>query len=172
MRALTAAFVLALSTVASAQTPPAPPSCDGAEYRALDFWIGEWDAYRSGSDALIGRSSITREEAGCVIHEHWTGGAGSSGQSFNIYERMTDQWEQYWVSSTGEITHYVGGPIDHGMQLTASGDRTALAPDAVFFSRVTLTAQPDGSVRQVGETSGDGQSWTQRYDMTYRRGAN
>ncbi|HYD86167.1 MAG TPA: hypothetical protein VEA80_01715 [Vitreimonas sp.] len=173
MRTRLTAFAAALflAPLAHAQTSqPPPPTCEAAEHRQLDFWIGEWDAFRSDTNAQVGRSSVTREEAGCVIHEHWTAANGGvTGQSFNIFERMSGQWEQYWVSSNGEITHYIGGPIENGLQLTAVGDRSAIAPGAVFQSRVTLTAQPDGTVRQVGETSGDGQTWTRRYDITYRR---
>jgi len=171
MRPLLAALaLLLLSSPALAQTQPQPPNCSAPEYRALDFWVGEWDAYRSDTNALVGRSSVTREENGCVIHEHWSAANdGVTGQSFNIYERLTGQWEQYWVSSTGEITHYFGAPIAGGMQLTAVGDRSAIAPGAVFQSRVTLTTEPDGAVRQVGETSSNGQAWTTRYAILYRR---
>ncbi len=38
---------LTLTTPALAQQQPAPPTCEAAEYRAFDFWIGEWDAFRA-----------------------------------------------------------------------------------------------------------------------------
>ncbi len=168
MRLLLAACVLAAASPALAQ-PQAPPTCEAPNYRAMDFWVGEWDAFRADTNAQVGRSSVTREENGCLIHEHWTGANGQSGQSFNIYERLTGEWEQYWVSSAGEITHYRGGPVSKGMQLTAENDRSVIAPDAVFSSRVTLLQESDGAVRQIGETSSDRQNWTTQYVIIYRR---
>ena len=58
MRTLFAAFAtLALSTPALAQQQQMP-NCEAAEYRAFDFWIGEWDAVRADNNAPAGRSSI------------------------------------------------------------------------------------------------------------------
>jgi hypothetical protein len=165
--AVIAAFALLDAPAHSQQ--PAPPTCAAAEHRALDFWIGEWDAYATGTDTLVGRSSIRSEDAGCVIIEQWTGARGGSGRSLNIYDRETQRWEQFWVDSSGGLVHFVGGPTENGMQLTAERERSHHAPGVEYQSRVTLTAQPDGAVRQVGETSGDGQTWTLRYDYTYRR---
>jgi hypothetical protein len=36
---------------------------------------------------------------------------------------------------------------------------------------MTFSRNGDGSVRQLGETSVDGETWTARYDFTYRRRA-
>jgi hypothetical protein len=172
MLALTAfAALLGLAPAALAQSAqPAPPTCDVSEHRALDFWIGEWDVYVTGGDTLAGRSSIRGEEAGCVITEQWRSeGSPLTGRSLNVYDRETRRWEQFWVSSAGGLTHFIGAPIENGMVLTAPEARIWFAPGAVFQSRITLTRQPDGSVRQHGETSPDGQTWTTRYDYTYRR---
>lgn len=164
-----AALMVAPTALAqTAQTPPPPPTCDAPEHRALDFWIGEWDVYATGTDTLAGRSSIQSAETGCVITEIWRG-EGFTGRSLNIYDRETARWEQFWVSSIGGVTHFIGGPTEDGMVLTAPQARIWLAPGAVFQSRMTLTPLPDGSVRQHGETSSDGETWTTRYDYNYRR---
>lgn len=169
----TVAALILLTTAAAAQTPP--PNCEAPEYRAFDFWIGEWDAYETGTDNLAGRSTIAREDAGCTITEHWRSqdGSGYTGRSINIYDRQTGRWEQYWVDSTGEATHFVGGPIEGGaMRITdAANVRTGVNNGQPFQVRMTFTPNADGSVRQHGETSGDGVSWTSRYDFTYRRHA-
>lgn len=167
--ALLAAF--ALVAPASAQQQQQMPTCEAAEHRALDFWIGEWDAHRADTNALGGRSTISSIQSGCAIREQWTsvGGPAFSGESLNIYDRVSGRWEQYWVSSTGNRTHFVGGPIENGMQLTTP-TALALSPGAEpQFRRVTLTAQPDGTVHQRGETSADGQTWTLGYLLVYRR---
>ena len=166
------AFALALLCAAPnafAQTPPAPPTCAGGQHRAFDFWIGEWDAYVSGTDNLAGRSSIKSEDAGCVITEHWQSVRQPySGRSLNIYDRATGQWNQFWVDSTGEVTRFVGGPHQGGMRLTDPANIAAGQPGPTH-TRMTFTPNPDGSVRQHGESSPDGQIWTTTYDFTYRR---
>lgn len=174
MRTIFAAFaVLGVSTSAAlAQNQqPTPPTCEAAEHRAFDFWIGEWDAYVTGTENLAGRSSIRSEDSGCVITEHWTSvGAPYSGRSLNLYDRATGHWEQFWVDSTGEVTRFVGGPHEGGMRLTDPANVTSRSPTPVH-TRMTFTPNPDGSVRQHGETSPDGETWTTRYDFTYRRRA-
>ncbi len=169
-----AALALALlcaAPAALAQTP-APPTCAAPQHRAFDFWIGEWDAYVTGTENLAGRSSIKSEDAGCVITEHWQSvRAPYSGRSLNIYDRASGQWSQFWTDSTGEVTRFVGGPIEGGaMRLTDPANIAAGQPGPQH-TRMTFTPNPDGSVRQHGETSPDGQTWTTSYDFTYRRRA-
>lgn len=166
-----ASIILIGCAHAQRQTPAAPPpTCDAPAHRAFDFWLGEWDVYVSGAETLAGRSTIAREDAGCVITEHWRSQrAQYSGRSLNIYERISGHWEQFWVDSTGDITHFVGGPFERGMRLVAEDD---VGPNnaAPVFNRMTFTPNPDGSVRQHGEQSVDrGATWTTTYDFTYRR---
>lgn len=173
MRFLIAAAILATAALvphASAQQQPAPPNCSAAEHRALDFWIGEWDAYRTDNNVLAGRSSITSEDSGCVIHEHWESvgqNAGYTGQSLNIYNRTTGHWEEYWNDTTGAVTHFIGGPIAGGAVQMTTGDQGAQASNR--YNRVTFTPQSDGTVIQRGENSVDGQTWTLGYQLVYRR---
>ena len=53
---------LLLAQAASAQaTPPPPPPCTGAEFEALDFWVGDWDVYPNGRDTMVAHSKIDLE---------------------------------------------------------------------------------------------------------------
>lgn len=167
---ITAFATLAIAWPAFAQTPPPAPTCDTAEYRAFDFWIGEWDAFRADTNAPAGRSSIKSEDAGCVITEHWTslGTAGYSGRSLNIYDRASGRWEQFWVDSTGNRVHFIGGPTDTGMRVTTAAP-VAVAPGQQAYSRMTFTNNVDGTVLQHGEQSADGTTWTTAYAFIYRR---
>lgn len=173
MRLLLAVTVVApalLTSHASAQQQQAPPTCSASEHRALDFWVGEWDAYRTDNNVLSGRSSITSENNGCVIHEHWESvgqGAGYTGQSLNIYNRTTGHWEEFWNDTTGNVAHFIGGPIAGGAVQMTTGDQGPNAPNR--YARVTFTPQPDGTVIQRGETSADGQTWAVGYQFVYRR---
>jgi hypothetical protein len=170
MRTLFAAIAtLTLTTPAFAQQQQALPTCEGVEYRAFDFWIGEWDAERADTNAPAGRSSIRSEDAGCVITEHWTSvSVPYSGRSLNIYDRATQKWEQFWVDSTGNRVRFVGGPTATGMQV-ATETPVFVAPGQQAYSRMTFTNNPDGTVLQHGEQSVDGQTWTTSYAFIYRR---
>jgi hypothetical protein len=170
MRVLLAALAILIAPAPVSAQQPQLPNCEAAEHRALDFWIGEWDAYRADTNALSGHSTITSIQAGCVVREQWTSaGTAHSGESYNIYDRVSGRWEQYWVSSTGNRTHYVGGPIENGMQLTTPVPSATSASGTAVFWRVTLTAQPDGTVHQRGQNSTDGTNWTTNYLLIYRR---
>lgn len=181
MRTLLSALAAALLSVAcaSAQTqsaqsapPPAPPNCNDAAHHALDFWVGEWDAFRADNNTLSGRSSITASDGGCVINEHWTSiGApfAYSGRSLNSFDRDSGKWEQYWADSTGAHIYFVGGVGEGGAISMATLGASPSGPNgAVQWRRVTLTPLPDGTVRQQGDSSTDGQTWTLSYALIYR----
>jgi hypothetical protein len=170
MRTLIAILaVLALATSASAQPQQQSPTCDSHDFHAFDFWVGEWDAFRADTNAPAGRSSIRSEDAGCVVTEHWTSlNTPYSGRSLNIYDRTSRQWEQFWVDSTGNRVHFIGGPIENGMRITTEAPVT-VAPGQQAYSRITFTNNSDGTVLQHGEQSADGQTWTTSYAFIYRR---
>lgn len=158
-----ALFALPLAAAPAAQAQPAtpPPACTAPEHRAFDFWIGEWKAYVTGTDNLAGLSTITREDGGCVITEHWRSQVSSfTGRSLNIYSASKKHWEQFWVDSTGNITHFIGHATPDGMDLVAGDDNA---------TRMIFTHNADGTVRQHGQVSTDsGKTWTDSYDFTYR----
>lgn len=166
---LFACLAAALAQPAMAQQATPPPACTDASNRAFDFWIGEWKAYVTGTDNLAGLSTITREDGDCVITEHWRSQVSTfTGRSLNIYSADAKHWEQFWVDSTGDITHFIGQATLDGMDLIAEDDTSPGQP-APVFARMIFTHNPDGTVRQHGLTSSDrGKSWTDSYDFTYR----
>lgn len=153
------AVVLAQATV------PAPPKCDAPEYRQLDFWVGDWNVTVGGGHA--GTNLVTLEESRCLVHEHWTGARGETGQSFNFYNRDDGAWHQVWVSSNGNVLNLTGH-YSHGT-LTYAGENRK--PDGtVLHHRLSFHANPDGTVRQLWETSSDGGStWATSFDGLYAR---
>ncbi len=167
-RILLALAALALAAPAFAQTPPRPPTCEASEHRAFDFWIGEWDVFVTGGEQLAGRSTIASEDRGCVITEHYESTrAPFTGRSLNMYDRAERQWVQVWMDSQGDITRFAGAATPTGMQLTAPNDVSPSA-QTPHFTRMTFTRNADGTVRQHGEASPDGEAWTTTYDFTYR----
>jgi hypothetical protein len=149
---------------AQAQQPP-QPTCDGAEYRQFDFWLGEWDVTVRGRPA--GQSVITSGEKGCLIHEQWTSAGGGTGQSMNFYDRTDGKWHQVWVASNGSVLRFSGGLENGAMAYSSQGVR----PDGTkVLHRLVFTPNPDGTVRQHWTTSTDeGRTWQDAFDGLYRR---
>jgi hypothetical protein len=110
-------------------------------------------------------SVIERQLDGCVIQENWLPQGLGAGKSFNTYNRVTKQWEQYYVDGRGTITHYTGTFHPDGN----------LYFEAVQFAstnrlRMTFFNQGPSQVRQLGHTSTDGgKTWTVSFDLTYVR---
>jgi hypothetical protein len=142
------------------------PCAHVSENRQFDFWLGDWQV-RSKEGTVVGKNSITVENSDCWIHEHWDGGLGGAGESFNFYNATTKKWHQTWVDDQGEIAEFDGDFHDGAMRL--EGYRQG--PGQVRIpARLTLTPLPDGTVRQLGENSMDeGKTWTVLYDFIYAK---
>jgi hypothetical protein len=162
-RAVPAALLLALAGAGlSAQNAPPTFGCPGPEFRQFDFWVGQWEVTVQGNPA--GTNIITREEQGCLIHEHWTGAKGGTGQSFNFFDASTRQWNR--SQSTPSSLRLSGTFADNQMRLTG----VAPGPDGKpQQQRLTFFKNADGTVRQLWETSSDGSSWQVAFDGLYRR---
>lgn len=155
--------------------PPAPPppiDCTDADHSAFDFWIGEWDVSATGTAAVVARSTISSTAGGCAIEEdyHQTLGPGGvpttyNGVSFSAFDaRRGGVWRQFYMDSNGGVTVFEGGLSEAGAMVLEAPGR----PGSI--QRMTVSPEPDGSVRQRGESSTDGgATWTPGYDFTYRR---
>lgn len=173
MRPRRACLVLALTLAgapALAGAQSAPPGCKTPMHRQFDFWIGEWTVTDSARTVTMGRNSVTLEDSGCTIHEHWVAGGSvpNTGQSLNAYDAVTRQWGQDWIGSGGDVLHLRGGLRDGAMVLEQEGPNPAGA--GVLRQRVTWTPKPDGRVRQLWETSTDGgRTWSSSFDGWYAK---
>lgn len=165
-----ATTLLGASHSARAQLPPPvprdPPSnCAAPEHRQLDFWIGDWDVYRTGTQELAGRSKVESAYHGCAIREEWRPFDLLDGGSLSSYDRAAKIWRQTWVDATGSRLEYSGQFLSDRLVLTGMRkNRTGAA------ETIRVTQYPQGSsVRQIGETSPDGgRRWSPWYDYTYR----
>lgn len=168
---------------APAAPPPKPPDCSAPEHRQFDFWVGEWDvapnpATRPANAPAppLGRKPasnvIEKAHRGCVIVENWDDGQGGTGQSFNVYDRVRQRWQQTWVDSNGGLHEYWGGLKDGNMVFLGEAP---LPPAAKFAGKRTirLTFFPLGpdKVRQFSESLGSDGTWTVNYDLIYTRRA-
>jgi hypothetical protein len=147
---------LAVPGTAMAQTAPATLApCATPEYRAFDFWVGEWDVFANGSTTQVATSSIEKIK-------------GSGGGSFSHYDSERHYWRQAWVDGSGARVDFDGGPADGRMILTGHwANVVAKGQDGLI--RMTYSKEPDGAVRQHGEQSLDhGLSWTTSFDFIYK----
>ncbi|MEQ9304285.1 MAG: hypothetical protein RJQ14_10255, partial [Marinoscillum sp.] len=132
--------------------------------RHFDFWIGKWDVLVNGQK--VGVNNITLAEGGCALHERYTTARIYSGQSINYYDPLDKKWHQVWVDSGGGVLDYTEVDRSEGMiQFEADYLNSA---GVLTKSRLTFTANDDGSVRQLFEASSDsGETWTASFDGLY-----
>lgn len=161
-------FLAAVLVAQAAAAASPPPKCEGEAYAAFDFWIGEWDVYRSGTDTPVARSRIEKLYGGCAIRESWMPLKGGGGGSLSGHDPASGRWHQTWIGSAPGPVHFDGGPSGGAMVLT--GWWPGSGPGrADGLTRMTYSPLGDGAVRQLGEFSADhGLTWATSFDLIYR----
>jgi hypothetical protein len=139
--------------------------CKASEYRQFDFWLGDWDAYESGSTTPEAHVKISRALDGCAIREQYESADGYEGESLSMYDKSRKVWQQSWFTNRGYMLVVEGTFHDGAMELTGS-DR---APDRKE-RRVRGTWKPeDNGVRETAFRSTDeGKTWTQWFDLEFK----
>ncbi len=160
-------YVMAWPAAAAALAGPVAaqvsPRCADAEFRQMDFWVGNWDV-TDASGEKVGESTVAPMLSRCAVREEWRSGE-MIGTSVNMYDKPSGVWRQMWVDNFGAVLRMEGGWSAGSMVL--SGERKG-ADGKVRQLRVTLTPMEDGSVRQRQERSEDGgKSWTVIFDARY-----
>lgn len=151
---------------AETQTEITPAPCSDPQFRAFDFWVGDWDVF-SEDGAQIGVNSITIEEKGCLLVERWTDANGNTGQSYNFVDHATGKWRQVWVSP-GMVIDYIGGADENGA-MVLEGDVTTQGAKPQKF-KGTWSLQGDGGVRQQFQTyDEETKQWTPVFVGVYRQ---
>ena len=176
---LTTLLLLLGQQAAAPANPPAPlpvtaPPCAAAQYKAFDFWLGEWDVFPAGKQKQVASSRIEKLYGGCAVRENWmplrAGGAGGAGGSLNTIDPASGRWRQFWVDgSGGGPVEFTGGPVEGRMVLTGFW-RGVNGPGKDGLIRMTYTSIDADTVRQHGELSSDhGLTWSTSFDFTYKR---
>jgi len=164
---LSLAATVATTAAADEPEPARASPCEAAEHRAFDFWIGEWEV-RGPDGGLVGHNRIRPILDGCVLLEEWSSAGGSTGKSFNLYDRSTGRWHQTWVDSNGLLLEIEGG-LDASGAMVLEGS-TVSPQGGETRQRITWTPTKNGTVRQVWESSGDGgATWKPVFDGLYVR---
>ena len=146
---------------------PAEPAkrCDAKEFRAFDFWVGEWRVTwkTPQGQPAEGRSSIQRIVAGCAIEEHWQGKDGSEGKSLTFFNPATKNWQQTWVDATAQPLMFEGNFEGESLVLKTKVEH---GDGFVTYHRITWTPLP-GGVRQHWQQSANGKAWDTVFDGRY-----
>lgn len=172
LTAACAALALLLPAAAQARQAPAAAPCSGPEWRALDFWVGDWVAEWDGPDGqvLTGSNRITRDEFGrCVIVERFKDpNTGLDGFSVSTWHAAEKAWRQTWVDNTGGFFDLTGGPVageDHVFELVNRRPEGAGFDLRMIWQDVT----PEAFVWRWQARPVDGGEWTDRWVIRYRR---
>lgn len=157
-------LILSLCGSISAQSSE---NCEGPEFRAFDFWVGEWDVTESGK--LAGTSSVQLILNDCVVFENWTGVSGYSGKSFNIYSKVLKKWRQFWVDNRGGVLQFTGNYKEGKLLFDGV---TPQQDGGTTLERLTFFNLSPNKVRQLWEQSHDGgKKWEVVFDGEYTRKA-
>jgi len=135
-----------------------PKPCSTEEYRAFDFWLGEWEVTSPNQKTPASESSITLSNDGCSIHERYTTAGGFTGNSINFYDAKTKKWHQTWIDNQGNPL-YLNGEFKNGSMVLSDG-----------INRITWTLLKDGRVNQVWDvTSDSGKTWKNIFNGFYTK---
>ena len=168
MRMLLVSVGVALAAPGIAQQP-APPPCQGSEYRALDFWVGDWVAHDTEGKA-IGSNRITRDEYGsCVITEHFRMTDGSLiGHSVSIYRPGLKQWRQTWVDNQNGFFDLVGGPVSGGDHVFVFENKRVTETQP-FQRMIWQDIKPDSFTWRWQNRAKASDAWADSWVINYRR---
>ena len=162
-----AALTLTIAGAAAAQAPPPKPACESPQHRQFDFWLGQWDVYRTDTNQLVAHSLIEKLYGGCAVRENWLPIGSPGGGSLNSWRPSEKKWLQTWTDGGNNWNEYAGGMDGRLMVLTGTSTSAAGGGTPV---RMTYDAKPDGSVVQTGYQSSDGgKTWALAYEYAYRR---
>jgi hypothetical protein len=153
------AFLLLSTAVGRAAEKP----CASPEYKALDFWVGEWEVV-SPTGERQGSNLIEKVLDGCAILEHWRDVKGAEGKSFFYYHQLNRAWKQVWVTNQGATKEKMLMSDFAGPGVRFQGELPRKDGKGTYLDRTTITPLEGGRVRQRIEISLDqGKTWDVRF---------
>ncbi|MBC5804685.1 MAG: tetratricopeptide repeat protein [Candidatus Eremiobacter antarcticus] len=133
-------------------------------YRALDFWVGDWNV-KAQANTQVGQSHVDLILDKCVVFENWTDAYGGTGKSFTFYDATAKQWVQHWVDGMGSANDYLGGRDGNSILMIA---KTVGPKGEPVLRRMRFTPLDGGRVRQYMDQSSDGgKTWAASFDGIY-----
>ena len=158
---------LAVAHPIHASAAPSPGGCSAAEYRQLDFWLGDWDAFDASEPATaIARTHVDLIAAGCAVHELYEQTDGLIGDSILSFDAARQVWQQTWVTNRGSLM-VIAGRFNNGA-VTLEGE-VHTGNGRSWLQRITWKAE-GSDVRETAVMSTDGgKSWVPAFDVLFRR---
>ena len=159
-------LLIACVSLSAQNNKPCP--CCSEDFRQFDFWLGDWEAF-TPDGKLAGTNHIIVLMDSCIVQENWVSARGKyRGTSYNFFNSATKNWHQTWIDNQGGNLLLDGKFQDGKMILTS---KEVKGPNGnSIFNRITWTPHPDGTVRQLWESSADGKkNWTIAFDGTYKK---
>ncbi|HWC64704.1 MAG TPA: DUF1579 family protein [Thermoanaerobaculia bacterium] len=169
------ATLLAIAGLLCATRPVGAESspCSGPEWKALDFWVGEWRATWPGTPGNPAGSATNRIEkilGGCVVSENFTGDGENAlvGKSWSTYEPKTKAWRQTWVDNQASYLDFTGD-FSHPNEKIFAMD--AKGPDGrpVKLRMVFKNIGKDAFDWSWERSADGGKSWEVRWPIHYTR---
>ncbi len=145
------------------------PCADEPHTHDFDFWIGEWDVYKTGTQSpSVGHSVVQSISGSCALLENWTSTQGNTGKSINYYNTATGKWEQDWIGSDGVPQRYLNGEYkDSVMRFSYE---TTNPQGKKVTGNFKFYYIDKNTVRQYQDViNDDGKTVTVSYDLTYVR---
>lgn len=169
MKKLCSILVLCLSAFALGAQSNQSCACCKPAFRQFDFWLGDWETYKPGTDTLLGTNHIVLLQDSCIIQENWTSANPAyTGTSYNFYNPQTGKWHQTWIDNQGGSL-LLSGKLE-GESMVLYSETMTSKNGAPYQNRITWTPRPDGSVRQHWEVSkDDGKTWSTAFDGIYKK---
>ena len=161
-------LMLCLLTVYSYGQKRTSP-CERPEAHQFDFWIGDWEVYKNGTDTLVAYNRISPIAGGCgILEDYATVSKNYVGNSINKYSFAKKKWKQMWVDNSGLTLELEGNYADNKMIL--EGEQLNFANGKMLKNRITWFKNADGTVRQLWEQShDDGKTYTVAFDGLYKK---
>ena len=167
LRATLMLTIFAAANCSAAATSPHPRGCIAAEYRQLDFWLGDWDTYEAGgATTSVARTHVDLIAAGCAVHELYEQSDGLIGDSILSFDAVRKVWQQTWVTNYGSLM-VVSGQFKDGA-LNLEGEMHVSDGRSVL-QRITWEAKGRG-VREWSVMSKDGgKTWVPAFDVVFQK---
>ena len=140
--------------------------CNDKNYRAFDFWLGEWDVRAANASSTAAINAISSTHDGCAILEQYQAG-DFTGMSINFYDAARKTWHQTWIANNGSPLYLEGGPQGTGTMILSDKGLPGATEDTI--NRITWTLLDDGRVRQHWQNSNDEKIWATVFDGYYSK---
>ncbi len=146
--------------------------CAHPMFRALDFWVGDWQVYHKDSGKLAGFDRVGRTLKGCAIQQSWISlddhfsspmvPFRMNGKSLTAFDGQN--WTQFWVDNQAG-SQVIKGNFEGGKLILKSE-----TPIMNHIYKLTWQKKKDGTVEHIAQRKKQGEEiWQTLFDFIYRK---